>query len=244
MNVHVVSFDLWGTLITHGDRRAEAAWRVAEFSRVLAEFGHRFTPDEVLRVVTEVREQTSTDQRRDGVQISARDQIAIMAARLGVSDPALIDVLVVPHTHAVLRACPALMPHATEALTAVRASRRTLVLTSNTLATPGKVTRQLLDHLGIGSMFERFFFSSDLGFTKPRPEVFTAIAEAAAVAPERIVHIGNEWRSDVAAPMAAGCHAVWFNPYREPERAEAPSIARLAEVEDALAALEVQGVPA
>jgi putative hydrolase of the HAD superfamily len=244
MSIHVVSFDLWGTLITRGDRRAEAAWRVAEFSRVLTEFGHCFTTDEIRRVVTEVREQTFTDQCRDGIQVSPRDQVAIMAARLGVTDPAVIDVLVVPHTHAVLRACPSLMPHAAEALTSVKAGRRALMLTSNTLATPGEVTRQLLDHLAIGWMFDRFFFSSDLGFAKPHPEVFAAIGEAAAVAPAQIVHIGDEWRSDVAGPQGAGCHAIWFNPHHEAERPGAASITSLADVEDAIAALETQGVPA
>ncbi|HVB44715.1 MAG TPA: HAD family hydrolase [Streptosporangiaceae bacterium] len=237
MSIDAVSFDLWGTLISYGDRAAEAAWRTAEFARVLSAFGQQRHPDEVGHAITEVRQQTLKIQQHDGTQVSPRDQAATIAARLGVTGQDVIDVLLVPHAHAVLRACPALLPHAREALTAVKHAGRVLVLTSNTLATPAAVTRQLLDYLGIEHLFDHFFFSGDLGAAKPRQEVFAAITEATAIPPGRIVHIGNEWRSDIQGALGAGCQAIWFNPARKRAGQGAISIASLAEAELAIAVL-------
>jgi putative hydrolase of the HAD superfamily len=243
VSIDAVSFDLWGTLISYGDRAAEAAWRTAEFIRVLSAFRQQRHPDEVRLAITEVRQQTLKSQQRDGAQVSPRDQAAAMAARLGVTGQDVTDVLLVPHTHAVLRACPALLPHAREALAAVKDTGRALVLTSNTLATPAAVTRQLLDYLGIERLFDHFFFSGELGAAKPRLEVFAAITEATAIPPDRIVHIGNEWRSDVQGALDAGCQAIWFNPAGKPAAPGAVSIASLAEAERAIAVLDTERSP-
>lgn len=237
MSIDVVSFDLWGTLITYGDREAEAAWQLTEFTRILNEFGYRVDPAAVDHAILEVRERTFADQRRTGTQVSARDQVSAMTDLLGLADEQLIDILLVPHTHAMLRACPQLLPHARDALAAVNASGRRLVLTSNTLFAPGEVTRGLLDHLDIGPMFEDCFFSGDLGFAKPRPEVFAVVCDRTGVGADRIVHLGNEWRSDVRGPLSAGLYAIWFNPRGEPTRSGAPAITSLADAADAIEAV-------
>lgn len=80
----VVSVDLWGTLITYGDRDAEAAWRIREFETVLAEFGHDLPADQVREAILAVRADTQQLQRTTGEQPPLRGS----CARAPTSSPA------------------------------------------------------------------------------------------------------------------------------------------------------------
>jgi FMN phosphatase YigB (HAD superfamily) len=237
VTIRAVSFDLWGTLITYGDRDAEAAWRIREFATLLRQFGHQVREETVREAVLSARRQALEHQRRTGRQAPVRDQVAAMLARLGVRDAEALDVLVVAHTHAVLRADPQLYPHAREAVEAAKAMGHAVVLTSNTLATPASVTRTLLDYLDIRTLFDAMFFSSEIGFAKPRLKVFAAVTAQLGAHPHEVVHIGNEWHSDVEGPLAAGWKAIWFNPTGKPSRPGAPSITSLADAGDAIRVL-------
>lgn len=235
--ISVVSFDLWGTLIAYGDRAAEAEWRLREFGLVISEFGYTVAPERLRPAVEGIRAETLELQRHHGMQMPVRNQVAAMVSRLGIDDERLVDVLVVPHTHAVLRACPELMPGAREALQAVRDCGPSLVLTSNTLATPATVTQLLLDYHEIDGVFDDMFFSSELGVAKPRQEVFQAISDRFHTPPDQIVHVGNDRRTDVRAALAAGCRAIWFNPGGKPRRDDAPEVARLTAVPELIKAM-------
>ncbi|UGQ10498.1 HAD family hydrolase [Yinghuangia sp. ASG 101] len=233
----VASIDLWGTLITYGDRTAEAAWRIREFTAALAHFGHPIRSETVRATTLACRESILAEQREQGTQPSAETQVKRILSRLGL-DPAghdeLVKVLVVAHTHAVLRACPEVFPEAHRALAGVRATGARLVLTSNTLATPADVTRQMLDDLDLSPAFDDLVFSSDLGIAKPRPDVFQAVAVRSSATLDRVVHFGNDWRTDVLAALAAGCRALWFNPHTRPPRPGIRHIHQLADLPDAL----------
>jgi putative hydrolase of the HAD superfamily len=243
MTVSVVSFDLWGTLLSYGDRDAEAAWRLREFQLVLSECGYALDPLDLKAAVIGTRQELFERQRSHGEQLPARDQVDTMMRRVGIADPRLTDLLVIPHCYAVLRACPQPLSGAEQAVTAVRGSGRTVVLTSNTLATPAHVTRALLQQAGLGGLFDHEFFSSELGVAKPRPEVFRAISDQTGASLSDIVHIGNSWRTDVQAALGAGCQAIWFNARSRPSRPGAPEIRHLSQVPDAVNSLHDQAAP-
>lgn len=237
MTPWVLSVDLWGTLITYGDRDAEAAWRAEEFHRVLTGAGHGIGPDRLDRTLRAARAQLLAQQRVTGAQISVHTQVEHLLAVLNVpADPTLADVLAVAHTHAVLRACPAVISGAHAALAHARDLGARIYLNSNTLATPAPVTRQILDQHQLTEYLDGGVYSSDVGYAKPRPEMFRAAADAAGVVVTEIVHVGNDWRTDVLGALAAGCKAVWFNPRHKPSRPEARDITGLAQMPYAAAA--------
>lgn len=229
----VVSVDLWGTLITYGDRDAEAEWRLREFGGVLAEFGHRLHPSTVRGAVLAVRDSTRARQRATGEQPPVRDQVVEMltALNLGPVDPdhqqRLVDTLLIPHTHAVLRACPEVFPGALSALWELRQAGARLVLTSNTLATPASVSRLILADLDLLAVFDDTVFSSDLGVAKPRPEVFRAVAARNQVPLHRLVHVGNSPTTDIAGALAAGCHPVLLTHRGKPGVHDVPVVTAL-----------------
>lgn len=239
----VISLDLWGTLLDHGNRAAAMDWRITEFGRVLASFGHPL-PDELLRrAVTSADADAARAQRAHGAQPPGpAGQVASILSTLGITPRAdLVTVLAIVHAHAVLRACPQPAPGARTALAALAGTGARVVLTSNTLSTPGEVHRQLLADLDLAGYFDDLLFSGDLTIAKPRPEVFTAVAARAGTTPSRVIHTGDDWDTDIRGALTAGCRAVHYHPHG-PARPQAPGITHLEQLPAAL--LDITGRPA
>lgn len=238
-----ISFDLWGTLITHGDRQAAAAWRITEFGRVLDAYGHHPAPEVLSQIVGRTRDEAAHQQQTTGAQPHVQAQVGAVLDELAVDRHAagLMDLLVAVHTHAVLRACPQPIPGMIAALDEVTSAGARLVLTSNTLATPPNVHRLLLADLGLLGLFDDVLFSGDLGVAKPHPEVFAAIAERAHSPLDRIIHVGDDQRTDVDGALSAGCHALHYNPHRARTRRRVPNFADPAELSALL--ISLRGAP-
>lgn len=234
-----ISLDLWGTLITHGDRQAASAWRITEFGRVLDAYGHHPSPEHLGKTMERARASAAHQQRTSGAQPSAEDQVAVVLDDLGI-DPGvagLMKLLVTVHTHATLRACPQPIPGAVAALDVIKDAGARLVLTSNTLATPSDIHRRLLDSLGLLTSFDDLLFSGDLGVAKPRPEVFAVVAERAGSPFDRVIHVGDDQITDVDGALGAGCRAVHYKPRGEAARPQVPDFADHAELPALLVSL-------
>ncbi|WP_229399921.1 HAD family hydrolase [Micromonospora okii] len=230
-----VSLDLWGTLIVHGDRTAVTDWRVAEFTRVLDAFGQAKPDPQIRHAVTAADRLALHRQRHDGQQPSVGDLLAGILDPLAVQATAeMLSVLEVVHTHASLRGCPHPIDGAQDALRALVGTGARLVLTSNTLSTSPQVHRQLLDDLELSPFFADMLFSGELGIAKPRPEVFATVAERAHTTPERVVHVGDDWLTDVRGALDAGCRAVQYQPTGRPARPGVLAVAALDQLVDAL----------
>ncbi len=70
--------------------------------------------------------------------------------------------------------------------------------------------RHMSERLDYRAVFDREFYSCDLGVAKPDPAYFMAIAEAADVAPESLVFVDDR-EDNVAAAHACGLRAAVFN---------------------------------
>lgn len=223
----VISLDLWGTLLTHGDRAAAMDWRITEFGRVLRSFGHAL-PDELVRhTIIDTDIDAVRAQRARGTQPTPDSQVTGILGALGITPIVdLVTVLTIIHAHAVLRACPQPAPGARTALAALAETGARVVLTSNSLSTTSEVHRQLLTDLDLAGYFDDLLFSGDLGVAKPRPEVFLAVAARAGTTPGRVVHVGDDWDTDICGALAAGCRAVYYHPHG-PARPQAPGITHL-----------------
>jgi putative hydrolase of the HAD superfamily len=61
--------------------------------------------------------------------------------------------------------------------------------------------------LGLDGVFEHVYAGERLGYLKPSPELFAAVARDLDIEPQRILHLGDRADRDVAAAAAAGCQA-------------------------------------
>ncbi len=71
--------------------------------------------------------------------------------------------------------------------------------------------RTALARVNLGSSIDRIFCRCELGYTKTDPLFWRTIANSLSLLPRQIVMVGDNYDSDVVAPMAAGFHSVWFN---------------------------------
>jgi FMN hydrolase / 5-amino-6-(5-phospho-D-ribitylamino)uracil phosphatase len=68
-----------------------------------------------------------------------------------------------------------------------------------------------LDLVGLADVFKASLSASQLGFAKPDPRAFKAAAQAAACAPEEVLHVGDDISLDVLGARAAGLQSAWLN---------------------------------
>ncbi|MAT04061.1 MAG: noncanonical pyrimidine nucleotidase, YjjG family [Acidimicrobiaceae bacterium] len=106
-----------------------------------------------------------------------------------------------------------LYPGTVDVLAAL-ASRASLGLVTNGLS---DVQRSRLSRLGIAEYFDAIVVSSEVGATKPRPEIFDiAFEQLGRPAKETALMVGDSLTSDVAGGFAFGIATCWYNPHRKP----------------------------
>lgn len=80
------------------------------------------------------------------------------------------------------------------------------------LTGPGRMA-DLQDQLPrIGAVYTSY----EMGTRKPDPTLWWRIAGLHGAAPERMLHIGDEWGSDVLGAIAAGCRAIYLTTDQQP----------------------------
>lgn len=67
--------------------------------------------------------------------------------------------------------------------------------------------RPILNGLGIDGLFDAIIVSAEIGAEKPNPVIFEAAAHALRVAPEQLLHVGDDRRNDIWGARDAGITA-------------------------------------
>lgn len=73
-----------------------------------------------------------------------------------------------------------------------------------------------LDMIGIRTHFAHHVCARDSGVAKPDPRIFVLAAERLGVAPEEILHVGDDPVLDVVGARDAGLRTAWINRSRAP----------------------------
>ncbi len=83
-----------------------------------------------------------------------------------------------------------------------------LGILSDTIITPGRVIRQILQSWQIEGLFSVFAFSDEVGAAKPSPQVFRWVAQRFQKEVAEIVHIGDRETTDIAGAKGVGMRCV------------------------------------
>jgi FMN hydrolase / 5-amino-6-(5-phospho-D-ribitylamino)uracil phosphatase len=68
-----------------------------------------------------------------------------------------------------------------------------------------------LGRIGLARHFEITLSAGVLGFAKPDPRAYAALADALTLRPAEVLFVGDEPLADVVGPRAVGMHTVWVN---------------------------------
>jgi putative hydrolase of the HAD superfamily len=103
-----------------------------------------------------------------------------------------------------------------EAVLASLALEYRLALCSN--FSHGETARAILAESGLDRHLSSIVVSEEVGFRKPRSEIFACVAESLGIAPREVLHVGDDLRADVGGAARAGMRTVWLTRrIRDPE---------------------------
>lgn len=254
LRVEVVSYDFGNTLVRvdRAGSRAVAAATAAALGRA----GIVDHPASFLAVWAEERDRQLREDVPLGREVDLAQRVARTLARLRgtappppdgrwddpaavlASEPAEVDAAIEAYSGAFIATMP---PFAGAEDHLVRMHERgfRLGLLSNwPLAT---TIDRYVEAQGWRHLFDVIVVSQRVGAIKPRPEIFLAAARLLASAPERILHVGDDWAADVVGAIRAGWHAAYLRGHQDdtPLPTSAPGgedqpdliVDRLAEIE-------------
>ena len=143
-----------------------------------------------------------------------------MTAVLEAVDPELpgrlpagaLDELVDAYACPALRVPPAADGGAPAAIAALARRGLALAVVSNTMRTPGRVLKAVLDRSGLLAPFSVLTFSDECGIRKPDPEIFLLTLRGLGIAPAEAVHVGDDPVLDVEGARDAGMRVVQVGP--------------------------------
>ena len=124
----------------------------------------------------------------------------------------LTDTLLETHKRALSSAVE--FPARHRALLEGLASRHRLAVVSNFDYTPTALA--ILDAAGVRGLFTTVVVSDEIGWRKPRPDIFQETLRRVGVSAEGTLFVGDRADIDVAGAHRVGMHAVWINPGSEP----------------------------
>ena len=71
--------------------------------------------------------------------------------------------------------------------------------------------RQKIENLGLNKYFSDVFISEEVGFEKPKKEIFEIACKKINVMPENSIMIGDKFKVDIEGSINAGLNAIWVN---------------------------------
>jgi putative hydrolase of the HAD superfamily len=214
--IQAVTFDLWDTvLIDDTDEPKRAAQGLPpkpEQRRLLVQ---RFVEKHgaiALKDVCAAYDATDIEFREAWYGENVTWSVASRLERLfGKLDRRLPDAefaeLVRLHEEMELEVKPDLIPGVRDAIEVLAGTYRLGVI-SDTIFSPGRVLRQLLDHYGILEHFDHFVFSDEIGCSKPNARVFEEAAKGLGVQPDGLVHLGDREQKDIDGAHQIGALGV------------------------------------
>ena len=214
--IKTVSFDLWDTVfIDDSDepKRADAGLPTKAIQRrmLVQQFLERHGP--IARELVDRCYDTTDAAFREvwygqNVTWPVRVRLGILLQGLGRKLPETeLAELVRLHEDMELEVKPDLLPGIGEALESIKGKYKLAVI-SDAIFSPGRALRELLHSYGLLNYFDYFVFSDEVGYSKPDPRAFHAVAKNTGCAVEEIVHLGDREAKDIDGPHAVGARGI------------------------------------
>lgn len=225
---YALSFDYWDTLFDGGNLPARLERRQAALRRMLHSLECDVPDEEFHTLYRASRAEAERWWREEHRGYTAGERIRWMLGRLNVTRPAdceHIATAVRAVDETLLEFPPPLLADAKDTVLSV-AERFPLAILSDTGFASSAAQDELLAREGLRDVFRARIYSMDIGHAKPRREMFEACALALGRAPDTIIHIGDNERTDVRGALDAGFRAIRLDVVRDGGPSAAELVAR------------------
>lgn len=216
--VRAVTLDCWGTLFLDGPATDDRYMRrrLVGIGAALTSAGIQVSLDD-LRAAYDGAGRWLGQLWRENRDVSAREHVVKLVDLLG-SDlaarvpPETIATLIREYASPALIVPPAIDPGARVALGALASQGVALAMVSNTMRTPGRAVREILDQSDLLSLFQVLTFSDECRIRKPDRGIFLRTLRDIDVPAEDAVHVGDDAILDVKGARDAGMRAIQVTP--------------------------------
>jgi HAD superfamily hydrolase (TIGR01509 family) len=166
---------------------------------------------------------TAEEVRRDGDrEITARERFRMLFRRLGIAESLeadrLLEAGLAEHQRHIMRCME--FPDSHRATLETLARRYRLAVLSNFDHAP--TIQQVLAAYGIRDRFEAVIVSGDVGWRKPRPEIFAEAFRRLRVGPAEAILVGDTPEGDVLGAQGVGMDVIWIDDGSKPLSPGAP----------------------
>ena len=162
-------------------------------------------------------------RNRDQREVTAHERFRMLFRTLNIPDgpeaTRLIDVGIAEHMRQL--ACAMEFPESHRAVLDVLHPRYRLAVVSN--FDHGTTVEMALRRHGIRHRFEVVVVSADVGWRKPRPEIFVETLRPLGLPPDEVIFVGDTPEVDVLGAQAAGMDVIWIDHGTKPLPAETPA---------------------
>jgi FMN phosphatase YigB (HAD superfamily) len=221
--IRAIVFDLFDTLVDlYSEKLPHIEYRgylIPASARALhAALPHRsgIDFDAFASTLARVDKEFRLSHYNEGLELPCDVRFAALCDRLGISDPKLPSTLA--HVHMGLLREQVAMPLHHLGLLCSLGERVQLGLCSNFSHSVTAVS--ILEDYGLHSHLDAVVISEEVGFRKPRSEIFQTVLDALGVEKHEVLHVGDSLGADVAGAAAMGIRSVWLTRrIKDPERA-------------------------
>jgi HAD superfamily hydrolase (TIGR01509 family) len=211
---HLAGNMLRAVAFDHGDTLAEfrwddGLWRRGVRAMLEAAGGDAAQTD---RAAAALRRRLRERDPDDLAELDYAAAVADVLAELGVPAPSAAVRRGIEAEYRSWAPARHVHPQALALLDGVRARGLRSAVVANTFDPPG-LFRADLRAQGIAERVDAVVLSCEVGWRKPHPAVYAAVAAELAAAPAEILFVGDRPADDIAGPAAAGmrtCLATWY----------------------------------
>jgi len=214
--IKAITFDLWDTVFINDSdepKRKAAGWpsKAVERRQLVKKFVEKHSPVS-MELVQSVYDAADAAFKKVWYEQhktwSVQERLDIVFKGIGVKlSDSDMKVLVRLHEEMELEFRPDFIPGVHEAIKRLHQKYKLGVI-SDTIFSPGRALRNLLEGEDLLKYFDVLIFSDEIGCSKPEPDIFEAACNGLSVRFQELVHVGDREHNDIVGPRELGIRSV------------------------------------
>jgi HAD superfamily hydrolase (TIGR01549 family) len=189
---------------------------------ILKDFYPHITFDEFYSVLSETTHQLHTERDRELKEVTSEQRFQKILERLrldsGTGTKQLLDRMVSTHTDQIVKMME--FPEDHRQVLVKYYGRLPLGLISNFDHAP--TVYRVLEREKVRGLFQEILISAEVGWRKPRHEIFQLALDRMHLKPAETLFIGDSLLFDVSGAKQIGMDTVWLNQENQPAHPDLP----------------------